>query len=156
MAKGDEIVVMDRSKYDANSNGIVDLAEVALSGGGGDAEVQIAKAGSDGLTTGQLVYIHNASGSVLTADLADATDENKIADGFVKQSYNADANATIYLDGEVPGAGLTPGDMYYLQISPGAKGTSAPTASGNIIQAIGPAISATAIKFDPDRSPIVI
>jgi hypothetical protein len=155
MAKGDEIVVMDRSKYDANSNGIVDLAEVALSGGG-EAEVQLARAGPDGLTTGQIVYLHNASGSVLTADLADATDETKLAAGYSKQSYNAADVATIYLAGELPGSGFTPGAMYYLQTTPGDKGTAAPTASGNIIQAIGLAVSATSIKFDPNRSPIVI
>jgi hypothetical protein len=119
------------------------------------AETQVCKAGVGGLAANDVVYIHLVT-TTLTADKADATDATKRAQGYVKDVAEAGADVTVYLDGELPGTGLSPGAKYYLSITPGAVSVTPPVANGNMVQCVGEAVSATAIKFDPDRSPIVL
>jgi hypothetical protein len=119
------------------------------------AEIQVCKAGVGGLLENDVVYIHLVT-AVLTADKADATDATKRAQGYVKQAYSAGDDATVYLDGELPGTGLTPGAKYYLTTSPGTVSATPPSGPGNMVQTVGEAVSSTAIKFDPDKQPIVL
>lgn len=123
---------------------------------GVSAETVTAKAGA-ALAQNDVVYLHKVS-SDLTADKADATDATKRAQGYVKAAVNVGDPATVYLDGELPGIGLTAGAKYYLDkgVNAGKVTTSEPATSGNMVQCVGEAISETAIKFDPDKVPIVI
>ena len=122
---------------------------------GVSAETQVAKAGVGGLAENDVVYLHMVDVN-LTADKADATDATKRAQGYVKAAVSAGEDATVYLDGALPGTGLTPGAKYYLTTTPGTVSVTAPSGSGNMVQTVGEAISATAIKFDPDKQPIVL
>lgn len=122
---------------------------------GVSAETQVCKAGVGGVTANDVVYIHLVT-VTLTADKADATDATKRAQGYVKDTTNAGDDVTVYLDGELPGSALTPGAKYYLTTTPGTVSVTAPSASGNMVQCVGEAISATEIKFEPDRVPIVL
>lgn len=119
------------------------------------ADVVVAKAGSGGLAANDVVYLHLVT-TVLTADKADATDATKRAQGYVKEIVTEGNDATVYLDGHLPGTGLTPGAKYYLTTTPGTVSATAPTGTGNMVQTVGEAISATEIKFDPDKQPIVL
>jgi hypothetical protein len=122
---------------------------------GVSAETQVCKAGVGGLAANDVVYIHLVT-VTLTADKADATDATKRAQAYVKDTVEAGADVTVYLDGELPGTSLTPGAKYYLTTTPGTVSTTAPSGSGNMVQCVGEASSETAIKFDPDKIPIVL
>ena len=119
------------------------------------AETVVCKAGVGGLAANDVVYIHLVT-TTLTADKANATDSTKRAQGYVKEVAEAGANATVYLDGELPGTGLTPGAKYYLTTTPGTVSATAPTGSGNMVQCVGEAVGEAEIKFDPDKVPIVL
>lgn len=109
---------------------------------------------SEALTANDLVNIFDDSGTVKCRK-ADATDATKRANGYIKASYDLGANATIYTDGYLPGTGLTVGSKYFLSAdTPGAVTATPPAVTGNILQQIGEAVSATQIKFEP-LTPIV-
>jgi hypothetical protein len=119
------------------------------------AETQVCKAGTEGLAANDAVYLHIVT-VTLTADKADATDATKRAQGYVKEIVAAGEDATVYLDGMLPGTALTPGAKYYLTTTPGTVSATAPKGSGNMVQCVGEAVSAIGIKFDPDKMPIVL
>ena len=122
---------------------------------GVSADVQVCKTGVGDLLANDVVYIHLVD-VTLTADKADATNATKRAQGYVKAGTTAGDNCTVYLDGELPGTGFTPGAKYYLTLTPGTVSVTAPSGSGNMVQCVGEAVSATGIKFDPDKMPIVL
>jgi len=110
-------------------------------------------AASEGLAAGDFVNIHNSSGAKVRK--ADATTAGKEAHGFVLQSVISGANATVYFEGtntQVTGA---TGGLVFLSTTAGGFSSSAPTASGNIVQKIGVAVSATAINFE-GQQPIIL
>lgn len=111
------------------------------------ASVIVAPA-SEALTAGDFVNLWNDAGT-LKVRKADATTSAKPAHGFVLANVAAAASATVYLLGEINTAvsGLTVGSDYYLSTTPGGVTTSAPSASGNIVQFIGRATQATALPF---------
>lgn len=119
------------------------------------AETVVAKAGVGDLLANDVVYLHLVE-TTLTADKADATDATKRAQGYVKAGATAGNDATVYTDGFLPGTGLTPGAKYYLTTTPGTVSVTAPSATGNMVQCVGEAVNATAIKFDPDKIPVVL
>lgn len=119
------------------------------------AETVVVKAGVGDLLANDVVYLHLVTVTP-TADKADATDATKRAQGYVKDGATAGDDVTVYLDGELPGSGLTIGAKYYLTTTPGTVSVTPPTGSGNMVQCVGEAISATEIKFDPDKVPIVL
>ena len=122
---------------------------------GVSADTKVMKAGTAGVTANDVVYAHLVT-AVLTADKADATDSTKRAQGYVKDTVNPGDDVTVYFDGTLPGTGLTPGARYYATLTPGTISASPPTAAGNMVQCVGEAKSATELKFDPDRSPIIL
>lgn len=89
--------------------------------------------------------------------LADATAEAKEAVGFVAAPYAAAALATYSLTGSIISglAGLTPGATYYLNTTPGAITITPPSTVGNVVQAVGVALSATSLLFAP-QAPITL
>ena len=119
------------------------------------AETVVCKAGSGGVAENDVVYIHLVT-VTLTATKADATDHTKPAMGYVKAAGSEGDDVTVYLDGELPGAGFAPKTKYYLTTTPGTVSATAPSANGNVAQCVGIAVSATAIKFEPALTPIVI
>lgn len=100
---------------------------------------------SEALAAGDFVNIHNSSGAKVRK--ADATTAGKEAHGFVLSSVSNGASATVYFEGTNTGvSGQTPGPVF-LSTTAGTATSTAPSSSGNVVQRIGFATSATAINF---------
>lgn len=110
------------------------------------AETKLIQA-SENLSAGNLVNIWD-SGGQFRVRKADASVAGKEAQGFVLSSVTSGQSAQVYLEGTITGlAGLLPG-RYYLATSPGEMTSSAPAASGNVVQYIGEAVSTTEVTFE--------
>jgi hypothetical protein len=105
---------------------------------------------SEALAAGNLVSLFDNAG-VTNVRKADATVEGKECDGFVLSSVSAAAAALVYFEGRITGlSGLTLGARYYLSITAGAITATPVSASGNVDQYVGKAVSATELNFEPD------
>ena len=102
---------------------------------------------SEGLAAGDLVNIYDNAGTA-NCRKADATTAGKEADGFVLAVVTSGANATVYPVGSsnTQVTGLTAGTQY-LSTTAGGMSITPPSASGNIVQEVGSASSATAMVF---------
>ena len=110
---------------------------------------------SEALAAGALVnvYLNSSTPNVRNAD---ATTNGKPCDGFVLSAFPS-GNALVYFDDMLTGlTGLTVGAMYYLATTAGGVTATPPSASGNIVQKIGKAISTTCISFDPNNNYITL
>lgn len=116
---------------------------------GVSAEVVVCVA-SEALAENDVVNFWDDTGT-LKCRKADASDATKPAHGYVKAGVAEAGNATVYTDGFLPGTALTKGSKYFLSETAGLVTTTAPTTGGAIVQCIGVSVSATEIKFDPDR-----
>lgn len=103
---------------------------------------------SETLAAGAFVNIWNDGGTMKVRN-ADATVNAFEAHGFVKALFTHPTTATVYGPGELNDAktGLTLGAVYFLGTTAGAIQTTAPSATGEIVQRLGTAKSATAIRF---------
>ncbi len=102
---------------------------------------------SEALAAGDFVNIHNVAGAFRVRK-ADATVAGKEVDGFVLAAFGSAAAATVYFEGtNTQVTGQTPGAVF-LQITAGVAGATVPSASGNVVQRVGVAVSATAINFE--------
>lgn len=121
---------------------------------GADTKAIVA---SEALSAGDFVNVYNNAGTS-NVRKADATTAGKECNGFVLAAVTSGQNATVYFEGtNTQRTGLTIGTRYVLATTAGgivAK-ASAPSASGNVQQEVGVAISATEISFEPSE-PIVI
>lgn len=119
-------------------------------GVGADTKVIVA---SEALASGDWVNIHISSG--IKVRKADATTAGKRVQGFVLANVLSAGNATVYLRGINNAlSGLTPGSEYFLSTTPGAASLTVPSTTGNLIQPIGPALSATELLYT-DGQPAV-
>lgn len=159
------------AKYLANSGGLkIEVQPITTSAGAGDAskipqtdsagkldislmptgvgaEVVVA-ASSENLTAGNWVNLYNNAGTI-NVRKADATTNAKPAHGFVLANVTSPANATVYLISGQNSAtsGKTVGAKQWLDTTAGASTETAPSASGNIVQLLGVATSATNVIF---------
>lgn len=102
---------------------------------------------SEALAAGDLVNVHDSSGAKVRK--ADATAVGKEAHGFVLASVSNGASATVYFEGSITGlSSLTAGNMF-LSTTPGVATSTPPSGSGNVVQKIGVATSATTLNFEP-------
>lgn len=103
---------------------------------------------SETLAANSFVNVWNDAGTAKARN-ADATVEGKEVHGFVKAAVAANASAAVYFEGRVSGlTDLTPGTRMYLTTTPGTASATAPTGSGNVVQLVGHAVSATEIDFE--------
>lgn len=101
---------------------------------------------SENLAAGDWVNVWNSSGAKVRK--ADATTAGKDAHGFVLSAVTSGNPATVYFEGtNTQVSGQTPGPVY-LQTTAGTGGATIPSASGNVVQQIGVAVSATAVNFE--------
>lgn len=108
---------------------------------------------SEAISAGDFVNVFDSSGAHVRR--ADASTTGKHAMGFVKLPYNAGDTATVYFAGaNTFVTGQIPGDVY-LNTIPGKATSTPPSGSGNIVQTIGFATSATSINFKAN-SPITL
>ena len=100
---------------------------------------------SEALSAGDLVNVWNSTGAKVRK--ADATTAGKEAHGFVLSASGSGASATVYFEGSNTGiSGATPG-LLYLSTTAGGFSSTAPSRSGNVVQRVGFATSATAMNF---------
>ena len=118
---------------------------------GADTKVMIA---SEALAAGDFINVWSDA-SAFKVRKADATTGGKRAHGFVLSAVASGANATVYFEGENTAVtGMTPGDVF-LGTTAGRAQATAPTGSGQAVQRIGVATSATSVNFEPSQ-PIVL
>lgn len=105
------------------------------------------------LSAGDLVNVWNSTGAKVRK--ADATVAGKEAHGFVLAGFGSAVSATVYFEGTNTGmTGLTPGPQF-LATTAGTATATAPSASGNVVQRVGFAVSATAMNFQ-SQPPITL
>lgn len=113
---------------------------------------------SEGMTAPAMVNVHSSSGAkVRYADASAASAAKRVTGYIVDNVLNAAAVNVYFGAGDiVPGlSGLTPGADYFLSGStPGAITATPVTASGQILQKVGTAVSATELRFEPGE-PII-
>ncbi len=106
---------------------------------------------SENLAAGDWVNIYSNTGT-LTARKADGTTNGKPCHGFVLAASTSGGNATVYCDGtNTQVSGRTVGAQQYLHTTAGAGVETAPSATGNLVQALGIALSATSVRFQPQE-----
>lgn len=100
---------------------------------------------SEALAAGDFVNIWNSTGAKVRK--ADATVAGKEAHGFVLAAVSNGAAATVYFEGSNTGVtGQTPGPVF-LSTTAGLCTTTAPSSTGNVVQVVGFAVSATVVNF---------
>jgi hypothetical protein len=124
-----------------DGSGKIDITVLPV-GVGADTAIVSA---SENLAAGDFVSIWNNSGAKVRK--ADATISGKEAHGFVLSAVTSGNNATVYFEGSNTGVtGQTPGKVF-LSTTAGVATSTAPSATGNAVQVIGLATSATSINF---------
>lgn len=127
-----------------NGAGQIDLTMMPT-GIGPDTKVIVA---SESLANGDWVNVHDVGGA-FRARKADATTTGKEAHGFVLAVVNSGSDATVYTAGVNTGVSAqTPGPVF-LSTTAGRGTATAPSATGNVVQRIGVAVSATSVVFNP-------
>lgn len=103
---------------------------------------------SENLAAGDFVNIHNSSG--LKVRKADATTSGKEAMGYVLASVTSGNPATVYSMDSVNSSvtGKTVGARQYLSTTAGQTTETPPSGSGNVVQFVGFAYSATEIVVE--------
>ena len=110
-------------------------------------------AASEALAAGDWVNVWNSTGAKVRK--ADATTAGKEAHGFVLAAVSSGANALVYFEGtNTQVTGQTPGPVF-LQTTAGTGGATIPSASGNVVQNLGVAVSATEVNFERG-TPVVL
>lgn len=135
-----------------NSAGTLDVSMLPT-GIGPDTSTLTA---SEALAAGAWVNVYSNAGAfaVRNADASGGT--AKMAHGFVLAAVASGAAATVYFEGaNTQVTGMTPGNVW-LTATPGVGSATAPTASGNIVQPLGTAVSATNINAEIGKQPIVL
>lgn len=166
------------AKFLTNSSGtITEASTVATSAGAGDAtkipaldgtgkldttfmpvglgaDTQIITA-SETLAAGDLVNVWNSAGSFKVRK-ADAATSGKEAHGFVLAVVTSGNPATVYFEGSnTQVTSLLPGVYFLSATTPGLVTQTAPSGSGQIVQRVGFASSATVLNFQSEV-PIVL
>lgn len=104
---------------------------------------------SEALAAGDKINIWSDAG-VARMRKADATSPGKQADGFVIAAVSSGATGTAYFEGtNTQLSGLTPGAAYYLSTTAGGVTTTPPSTTGQVVQYLGKALSATELSFEP-------
>jgi hypothetical protein len=145
VANDGDIVALD-------TTGKLDVTVLPV-GVGPDVKIAVA---SEALTAGDFVNLWNDTGA-LKARKADATAAGKEADGYVLANVALAGNATVYFGGiNTSVSALTIGTTYFLSTTPGGSTATAPSATGNVVQRLGKALSATEMETDTDDVGIVV
>jgi len=132
-----------------DSSGRIDSTMMPVGIGADSASITTSEA----LSAGDFVNIWNSTGA--KARKADATVAGKEAHGFVLVGVGSGAAATVYFEGtNTAVTAQTPGAVF-LSTTAGQAAAAAPTGTGNVVQRIGFAVSATAINFQ-SQPPITL
>lgn len=106
---------------------------------------------SEALGAGDLVNLWSDAGT-MKVRLADASAVGKEAHGFVIAAVAAAADAVVYQDGSnAQVTGLTPGQQWLSNTTPGGCVSAAPSGAGEVVQKVGVAASATLLSFEKGK-----
>lgn len=146
------------------SSGVSEAGDIVALDGTGKLDVSVLPTGvgpdvaiiatSETLAAGDFVNIWNDSGTPRVRK-ADATTTGKFAHGFVLAGATHPANATVYFEGANTQLSTVTGGRVYLATTAGGWTATAPSASGNVVQAIGVGIATDTINFEPE-APVVL
>ena len=148
----------------ATSSGAGDANKIPMTDGSGKLDTTFMPVGigadtlsiqaGENLAAGDFVNLYDDTGA--RVQKADGSN-TRPAHGFVLAAVTSGQNATVYLSGRnTQLSGLTPGTRYYLSASAAGGATAtAPNASGEILQYLGTADSASSLQFE-DNSYIAI
>lgn len=126
-----------------DANGRLDVGMMPAGIGADTSSVEA----SENLVAGDFVNIYSASGAKCRK--ADAATSGKRAHGFVVEAVASGQMAKVYREGaNGQVSGLTPGAEVFLSTVAGVATETAPSASGNIVQPIGVAVSATEVNVE--------
>lgn len=132
-----------------DSTGRIDNSMMPV-GIGADTQVITA---SEALAAGDLVNVWTSSGFKVRK--ADATTAGKEAMGFVLAAVLSGAAATVYFEGTDTGVtGLSAGKQF-LSTTAGIANATAPTGTGQVVQVVGFATSATTLNFNAGASVVL-
>jgi hypothetical protein len=109
---------------------------------------------SESIAAGDFVNVWNDGGTPKVRK-ADASSAGKDAHGFVLEAASAGNPATVYFEGTNTQVTGQVAGIVYLQTVAGSGGNVVPSASGNVVQQIGIATSATTINFERG-TPVVL
>lgn len=142
-ANAGDVVALD-------STGRLDSSVMPVGIGADTAQITASEA----LAAGDYVNIWDNAGAFAVRK-ADATIAGKEAHGFVLAAVSSAATATVYFEGtNTQVTSQTPGPVF-LSTTPGLGTATAPSASGNIVQRVGIALSATSANFEASQ-PVVL
>lgn len=137
----------------------VTLTSTGVDAGTGDVTISTnitaTITASESLSAGAWVNVWNSSGSFRVRN-ADATASGKEADGYVLSSVSSSGSALVYFSGvNTAVSSMTPG-LVFLQTTAGTGGTTVPSTTGNVVQILGVAVSATAVVFQTVQPPVTL
>jgi len=108
---------------------------------------EVQKTASEALEAGDIVNFWDDAGAAKMRK-ADASGD-KPAHGFVLTSVDVDTEGTAYTEGVITGlSSLTPGKTQFLAETAGEITETPVTTSGNLLQRVGVAESATSVSFE--------
>lgn len=168
---------MATAKYLRNNGGTITETAAASTGGAGDADkipqldangrltLNMMPSGlgsdtaslvaSEDLAAGDFVNVWNDVGTPKIRK-ADASVAGKEAHGFVLAAVLTAASGTVYFEGvNDQVTGMVGGVVFLSAAAAGLAVATAPSASGNVVQRLGVAITATSINFEAS-APIVL
>lgn len=129
-----------RGQLTAASNVLIAISETAVITAG------------EALAANDIVNVYDAGAGAFAVRVANGTDPTKYADGFVRAAFAPAAPATVFFTGVLAGqTALTPGTAYLSDAAAGKASSTAPSTPGEVLQALGPAVSATSIYFAPKQ-----
>jgi hypothetical protein len=128
-------------------------AEAAAASAGGASSDDITAA--EDIDAGDFVNIFASSGAKVQK--ANATDDTKPCNGYAPEAIATGDSGEVQGPGQliVGLTGLTPGTEYFLDTTGGGLTATAPSSSGNRVQRLGVASSATELFFFPERIAII-
>lgn len=151
-----------------NDGDLVEEVAIGSSAGAGDAS-KIVKTGADGKIDGTLIpgsetLTLMASENLTAGDWVNVWDDGGTAKmrkadasngmshechGFVLETITSGATGKFYGEGiNTQVSGMTSGVTYFLAGTPGSETATPPTTGGHILQKLGVAVGATAIKCE--------
>jgi hypothetical protein len=155
MTKITDLTAMDGDTIDFDDD-VVPIVDVSAVGVARNKKLTVAEllgcpvmTASEALSAGDFVNVHASTGAKIRK--ADADDDTKPVNGFVPAAIGSGSSGVVILPGrKLSGlSGLTAGGIHYLSTTAGTITDTPPSGSGNLVQEVGVAISATELLFNP-------
>jgi hypothetical protein len=104
---------------------------------------------SEALQAGDLVNVWSDAGQFRVRRAFAGAGDHRAASGYVVQAFGPTELATVYFEGtNAAMSGLTPGERFLSDVTPGATRATPPSGPGVMVQRVGFAVAATAMNFD--------